>query len=536
MGIRKKKSTKQQFGKSLLLLFLAAVFLSYVAVTLSGRSQQLTQQVVLSDSGFSPESITVKKGTTVIWKIEGKNPHWPASNFHPTHEEYPETGGCLGSKLDACRGLENGEKFSFNFNKEGTFGLHDHLYSAYTMTVIVRENGQTSGIFEKLTAYFGKKESTSQELELLLSKNNYTPEQLAPVLKSRCQRKEVEDDFACYARDLEKVVIVHGREHAIDTLYAIQKIDDRAKNCHFLAHGIGWGTYKRDPKKFQESIASSSPLCSYGEQMGIIEQYVSNLPSGKFGKEDVPNICGEKPRSDCNHAVGHMVLVYTKGDYDKAVDFCYALEDKLQRGHCLSGVMMEKFVEGNLREHGLKPAERANWPLKLWEQEHFCRTLTGELEMECWREIVHPAFFYFEKDPKLMFDFCQTAPREEIRRACKIHSIPEVAGDKGHDLNQLRSMCELERGRDNGFEEHCYLQLVAMRTGFLKPEESKDTIAFCNDLDPQFQSICFRAAGPRLIANGISKKELQNLCREVPPEYEGFCNGSVRAEPVNVHQ
>ena len=47
--------------------------------------------------------------------------------MHPTHAIYPESGGCIGSKFDACKGLKEGESWSFTFNEKGTWNYHDHF-------------------------------------------------------------------------------------------------------------------------------------------------------------------------------------------------------------------------------------------------------------------------------------------------------------------------------------------------------------------------------------------------------------------------
>ena len=71
--------------------------------------------VAITEEGFSPSKVVISKGDTVVWVNNGEKLHWPASNYHPTHNLYPETGGCLGSKFDACKGLSKEETYSFTF-------------------------------------------------------------------------------------------------------------------------------------------------------------------------------------------------------------------------------------------------------------------------------------------------------------------------------------------------------------------------------------------------------------------------------------
>ncbi len=99
--------------------------------TLSGNEVEITSQ------GFSPNTLTINVGDTVTWINKDDSKHWPASAMHPTHTVYPETGGCIGSKFDACKGLEKDEAFEFTFNEKGTWKYHDHLNPGLTGSITV---------------------------------------------------------------------------------------------------------------------------------------------------------------------------------------------------------------------------------------------------------------------------------------------------------------------------------------------------------------------------------------------------------------
>lgn len=94
--------------------------------------------VEITAAGFSPKTLTISAGETVTFANKDAAPHWPASAVHPTHAVYPETGGCIGSKFDACRGLNQGESFAFTFNAKGTWKYHDHLNPGTTGTIEVQ--------------------------------------------------------------------------------------------------------------------------------------------------------------------------------------------------------------------------------------------------------------------------------------------------------------------------------------------------------------------------------------------------------------
>ena len=100
-----------------------------------------TNVIEITASGFNPSSLTIKAGETVTWLNNGNAPTWPASAVHPTHRVYPGSDitkcGTGETIFDACKGLANGESFSFTFNNKGTWGYHDHLNPSLFGKIVV---------------------------------------------------------------------------------------------------------------------------------------------------------------------------------------------------------------------------------------------------------------------------------------------------------------------------------------------------------------------------------------------------------------
>lgn len=94
--------------------------------------KEVIVEVDYTNSGFSPATITVKKGTTVKFVDKSGVPMSIASNPHPTHTDYP---GFDQGKSDA----KGKEDYSFTFDKVGTWGFHDHLRPSNGGTVVVTE-------------------------------------------------------------------------------------------------------------------------------------------------------------------------------------------------------------------------------------------------------------------------------------------------------------------------------------------------------------------------------------------------------------
>lgn len=87
--------------------------------------------IVYSDSGFNPETVTIRKGQTVIFKNESSRNLWPTSAV------YPEKGGCVESKFDACVKVGPGGIWRFTFNVPGTWQYNDRLREDVFGTIVV---------------------------------------------------------------------------------------------------------------------------------------------------------------------------------------------------------------------------------------------------------------------------------------------------------------------------------------------------------------------------------------------------------------
>lgn len=86
--------------------------------------------IAYTNEGFSPNTITIKKGSTVTVTNTSDANVMLSSADHPTHEEQPE----LNMEM-----LKPGESGTLTLTKVGTWGYHDHVNASMTGTIIVTE-------------------------------------------------------------------------------------------------------------------------------------------------------------------------------------------------------------------------------------------------------------------------------------------------------------------------------------------------------------------------------------------------------------
>ncbi len=86
--------------------------------------------VTYTDSGFSPSTLTIKKGDAVTFKNMTSGSMWIASSPHPAHTDYPE--------FDAKRTMAPGETYQFTFTKTGSWKYHNHVNLGKYGTIVVQ--------------------------------------------------------------------------------------------------------------------------------------------------------------------------------------------------------------------------------------------------------------------------------------------------------------------------------------------------------------------------------------------------------------
>ncbi len=59
---------------------------------------------------------------------------------------------------------------------------------------------------------------------------------------------------SCYASQFQSEALISGPVTAFNILHALQKVDPSSQGCHLIAHGIGRGTFEREPSKWQEYV------------------------------------------------------------------------------------------------------------------------------------------------------------------------------------------------------------------------------------------------------------------------------------------
>ncbi|HYU64913.1 MAG TPA: hypothetical protein VEK36_01420 [Candidatus Paceibacterota bacterium] len=316
-------------------------------------------QVQINETGFIPEEIEISKGTQVVFKNTGSRPHWPASNFHPTHTLYPEGGGCIGSKLDACRGLAPGETFAFTFNIPGTWPMHDHLSPGLTAIIKVTgepasKNSKPNPFIQFFKNLFQKRDANAAFIPSEDFKNLSYSEQLAKI------------------KEYSKIDGSKAWDYLKQTFFVNDQV---IGNVHEFAHIIGNVIYKQQGLK---GIAVCDNTFAFGCYHGVTEELLKEKGTAvitEVEKECLVIFPPEKSQNytGCIHGMGHGLLSWFAYDIPKALKACDVLQNQY-RNYCYDGVFMENAGEGTGTDRFSKDDP--------WQ---FCRGLDSQYQYNCAR-------------------------------------------------------------------------------------------------------------------------------------------------------
>ncbi len=328
----------------------------------------------------------------------------------------------------------------------------------------------------------------------------------------------------CYSSEFKKISAKYGSTNAFEKLEELKKIDSTALGCHWIAHGIGTGEYLKDPNNWRQNLTKINQTCNYGAQHGIVEAYIGTLPEGKITKENIISVCGDNPINDCNHIVGHVVLVSFGGDVDEALNTCKVFTETLQNHYCNQGVFMENITAVNLIDHKIVTEKYLDWSARLDEIEQMCKKYTDPVAMACWEEITHASVQKYLNQPSKVFELCDKSSSVVGRDKCKTHAIGIFTANYGYDLNKVSNLCKLKQKSDLEFEQNCYANIVGSTLSTV-PEKLAQSVDFCDSLAiSTFASKCFAMIYTMSNSGLYSKDSVKKTCNEKNRNYSDLCS------------
>lgn len=420
--------------------------------------------MLIDESGYYPEKVEVHVGTTVVFKNNGIETYWPASDNHPSHGQYDGTNleeHCTqetGKSFDACAPINPGESWQFTFDKTGTFSYHDHLWPHFKGEVIVEDNAWVYQNFTKILIKLGLFQS--EQLKIGVVSDSFYED-----LKQKYQQIVLEGDPRQAILSLESESIKNPNVMSV---------------CHDILHDIGHTAFAKYGN-FTEAISYKSDFCNSGYIHGLFESYfLSTSDSTDEISKQCQSYADTSGREfdwwQCLHGVGHGFMYTTGGNLEESLALC---EGSFERNaeYCQNGAYMEVFNQEMLANENLYV------------------------------------------DPENPFATCNSS--QTAKAECYVNLPPYLSQTNGMYFREMFNECEQA---DAGYVSICVLGVgaEAIKRNMDSPQL---VVSLCEQAGSERRrGLCLRGMVSMYMNQTGSYEKGESLCELVPAAYKTKCS------------
>lgn len=427
-------------------------------------------EIKVTKNGFLPPDLAITQGETITFINEDpENPHWPASNIHPTHGIYPE--------FDPKKGIHPGQSWQFKFEKAGVFRFHDHLYPNLTGAVTVVGESDRKTSLKRIP-----------RVDTLLKKTYYLifPESLKKDLAKIDSLEAATDET-----ELEYWInLIGGKKYMMDL------VDDSKGgtliDCHQEAHLTGRKSFEIEGR---EIFRNPDYNCHSGYLHGALEAFMATLRGEDLSKE-VEKLCKAFPEAfsefECFHGIGHGFEAYVGYDLPQALSECKKLSAPNYQTSCFGGVFMENIMVAEGK--GAVSGHQTSW---VSDDPHFpCNGLDKNynIQFQCYQMQtsrmlqLKPLNFEFLKQE------CLKSPKDMVG-VCFTSMGRDIAGQTLRDPKKILELCRVVPGI---YFQSCIKGALNVVIDFWGKNIVDQPQKLCMILEKEDKNFCYGLLGYRL--------------------------------------
>jgi hypothetical protein len=347
---------------------------------------------------------------------------------------------------------------------------------------------------------------------------------------SLAERKDI-----CYESTIPSLM---NEGYSLEEVFAVTRevlaLDESYSNCHLLAHYISDIETQKDPTKWKEvMVRTPFDICGGGGPHGVfLSRYRSDdmaSTTNEYIINEFNGICDNRPGwkgyqiSNCRHALGHLLVYITAGDFDRSLDLCESLigdSDKdIDRQTCFFGVFMQLFQPVEPEDFALIEGKEIKTKAEAYD---YCNKFTASRNAICNIE-KWPLFMDVLNNPLTAHEIC--LPLEESLDYMQLcvdvlfqQAFTLIADG---DSKWPKIYCSQVK---EPFSGRCFAS-SAIRLIEINSNRVTDAVYICNSaIKEKDKDVCFEKL-LNFTSNFFDKndKRLKELCNSLPGEYLGEC-------------
>ncbi len=480
-------------------IFLHIVCLFFLLLSTRYAYANALAVITLDAHGFSPKTLEIPPGTTVVFDNKDNVAHWPASNLHPTHSIYPE--------FDPKKGIEPGKDWSFTFQKAGEWKYHDHLNPSLTgIIIVVGENKSSQDVKKDLFDF--------ADIKPRLLKIYYAlfPQKLNRVLEKTNMHNVSKDE-----KELRYWLIILGGKKFMQQLVH-DSGGGSIVDCHTQAHKAGRTAYQLFGA---EVFKQGDSGCHSGFYHGAMEAFLKERGTDDLAKK-IDTLCKSFQTDfgifECLHGVGHGITAYEDYDIPAALQLCRKLTTTFKQRSCFGGVFMENIVtaQGN----GAKADHNTTWVNM--DPNFPCSGVNQDknIQYECYKMQTTRMLDLLNRDFSAVSSVCSKAPKDMIE-TCFQSLGRDAAGYTLRDPNKIIAICKLVPSE---YFDTCITGAFNVIVDFWGESMEIKPHALCKIVPQESKKSCYTLLGYRLKnVFGNNTQRIREGCKSVEEAYKSVC-------------
>jgi cytochrome c553 len=303
--------------------------------------------------------------------------------------------------------------------------------------------------------------------------------------------KKIEDcqgNGGCYEQAFGNLAYNEGPKAALDKLAELSATDPTIQgDCHPIAHKIGAGGLLHYEGDVGKAFAAGNGTCGSGYYHGLLQWKLAGVAADKVASV-AATACNDPEIKtsafnyyQCNHGLGHGLMLYTGLDLPEALKYCHQLNTPDDSVQCSGGV----FMENQSSSFGL----RSKW-LSTKNLLFPCNSKLVQRrdKLYCYLLVTSHILPNVGGDWVKTADWCRRSEQGWVNICFQSYGR-DVSGAAVRDPKQMRDLCAMA----GSGEKECIFG--AIRDVMNNNNQDPNGKVFCETVKAKFRAYCFFGLG-----------------------------------------
>ncbi len=329
--------------------------------------------------------------------------------------------------------------------------------------------------------------------------------------------KQIDDchgDGGCFEQAFGNLAYEDGPKAALDKLAELSATDPVVRgDCHPIAHKIGAGGLLHYEGDVGKAFAAGNGTCGSGYYHGLLQWKLAGVAADRVASV-ASTACNDPEIKanafnyyQCNHGLGHGLMLYTGLDLPEALKYCHHLQPT-ESVMCSGGV----FMENQSSSFGL----RSRW-LSTKNLLYPCNSKIVQRsdKLYCYLLVTSHILPNVGGDWVKTADWCRRSEKIQIQPGATAVDIcfqsygRDVSGAAVRDPQQMRNLCAMA---GSGEKECIY---GAARDVYNNNARDPAGKAFCEIVKTRFRGYCFYGLGTILGTQHADSEGKRAACEQI---------------------